>query len=484
MIFTQKANKFRNIGRITDLSNFKFVAGILLGLFSAIVIYSFCFVVFEIFRISSVTEDGLMWMLSYDEMNFFKLFAAYLSFILAQSITFNFWWNGPRRIYTKFNYKRNAFLNDIKGFNWYFVSWFFRFITIVAMFFLLFDKKGYYVLKLYPEYNYVYVLILLILFQNAWIPIRTSFLKGKVKLMFLTAIIISFLSLGLSRINIVDYKGLNESFKKSNIAQSTDIILPEFDFHQRLVNKSLIKTAYFISESENKLIPKIIIERESFTHNNYQKKIKYISSRVDIMNIARQIYVLYIDSAIQMKYINDFKRELTKYDMSRIAYAVKPSNPEYHINYYDNFVYSSINFAYRQKSIYNKLEPEQPVEGIREILTDYKKVKLNYEKGNYYIDGKIINKEDRSLTLRTIAYNTENYFFIIKVEEDLLFYNYFIMWSSIIKGMNDMRNDLAFKEHQCSLNDLYGIKMDKIVNRYPIRIFEVTEENIDIFESN
>ena len=480
MIFTQKANRFRNIGRITDVSNFKFIAGILLGLFSAFVIYSFSFVVFEIFRVSSVTEDGDMWMPSDDVMNFFKLFAAYLSFILAQSLTFNFWWSGPRRIHTKFNYKRNALLNDIKGFNWYFASWFFRFTTVTAIYFLIADKKGYYVLKLYPEYNYVYVLILLVLFQNAWLPIRTSFLKGKLKLMLFTAIVISFLSLGLSRINIVDYKGLNDSFKKSYIAQSAYINLPEFDTHQKLENKSLISYTYFVSDSVNKSNPKIILENELFTPKNYQKKVKYISGHMDKINVSRQVYTMYIDSAIQMKYINDFKRELTKYNMSRIAYAIKPTNQEY----YNNFIYSNINFAYRQKPIFNKLEPEQPVEEIRITLADFTKVKLNYNKGNYYINDEIVNKEDLSLILRTIAYNTENYFFIIKVEEDLLFYNYFIMWSSIIKGMNDMWNDLAFKEHQCSFNDLYGIKMDKIVNRYPIRIFEVNEKNKDIFVAN
>jgi hypothetical protein len=185
-----------------------------------------------------------------------------------------------------------------------------------------------------------------------------------------------------------------------------------------------------------------------------------------------------------MKYINDFKRELTKYRIPYIAFAVNPTNPEYHLNYYNNFVYSSINLAYRQKPIYNYQEPEQPAEETREILNDYKKVKLNYEKGNYYIDGSIIKKEDLSLNLRTIAFNTENYIFLIKVEDNLLFNNYFIMWSSIIKGMNDMWNDLAFKEYQCSFDDLWGTNRDKIIDRYPIRIYEVTEENLDIFDTN
>ncbi len=90
---------------------------------------------------------------------------------------------------------------------------------------------------------------------------------------------------------------------------------------------------------------------------------------------------MYIDSAIQMKDINELKRELTKYNISRIAYAVKPSNLEYHINYYDNFVYSNINFAYRQKPIYNKQEPEQPVDDIRNTL---KPLDLEDEDAEYF----------------------------------------------------------------------------------------------------
>jgi hypothetical protein len=193
---------------------------------------------------------------------------------------------------------------------------------------------------------------------------------------------------------------------------------------------------------------------------------------------------MYIDSGIKMQYVNEFKEELTKYHIRYIAYAVKPSNPEYHINYYDDIVYSYINLAYRQKQIYNYHGPEQHLTDIREELKDYNKIKLNYDDGAYYIDGKTVNKEDLAMTLRTIAYKTENYIFILKVEENLLFHHYFIMWSSIIKGMNDLRDDLAFEEHQCSFMDLFGKKADEIANRYPIRIFEVTEENADIFETD
>ena len=130
-------SKFRPEQTFNEIDPLRFYIGIFLGIFSAFIIYSFAFVVFEAFRMMTKTEDCSFWIVSNAEMRFFKIFMALLSLILAQSVTMVFWWNKPRNIYSKYDYKRKININNIRGFSWYFISWFVRLATIIGIYFII-----------------------------------------------------------------------------------------------------------------------------------------------------------------------------------------------------------------------------------------------------------------------------------------------------------------------------------------------------------
>ncbi len=421
------------------------------------------------------TEDCSFWIVSNAEMSFFKIFTALLSLILAQSVTLTFWLKELREISSKYGYKRKYAINNIRGFSWYFTSWFFRMATIIGIYFILADKKGYYVFKIYPEYNYLFIFFLIVLFLNSWLDLRLFSLKRKTLKILINAVIILILALGLSRIDIVDYKSLNRAIKKSCIVNNSQINLPEYDKFNKLENKSLIKHIYLFPDTINNDKPNLVIDHELVKFSNVEEKINKIRSRVDKSNRTHLQFIFHIDLEVRMKYINEIKKKLSKYGIFRIAYAVKPKNPEYDIRYYDLYINSIINSAYRQKLIIST-EPIQPQPDIIEEVNSFNKIIIKYHKGHYYINNKQILEKDLVKVLKSKAYQTENYIFLIKVEDNMIFSTYFTMWSSILSAVTELRDNLAFKIYQCEFEDLDESKQEKIADSYPIRFFEVTEE--------
>lgn len=133
--FLQKEPDFIKISRL------KLISGILIGLVFSFVFYSFLYLIRESFRILSVTEYYDLWILSDNENQFYNLMFAFISVIIAQSVTFTFWFDSPGRNSEIRSRGRTTILNDQRVLNWYFLSWFSKLsIVFGLMFGLAFDN--------------------------------------------------------------------------------------------------------------------------------------------------------------------------------------------------------------------------------------------------------------------------------------------------------------------------------------------------------
>lgn len=77
------------------------------------------------------------------------------------------------------------------------------------------------------QVQYVLILVILVLFLHTWLTIRRLFNGKSFRWMLVSAIFLCVFSLGLSRINLIDYKLINEIILSKNINYTHLLQLPE-----------------------------------------------------------------------------------------------------------------------------------------------------------------------------------------------------------------------------------------------------------------
>ena len=167
------------------LSRFRLIVGVFLGLLYSFSFYSFLYILRETFRILSVTEKYDLWVLTDKEVNFYNLVFAFLSIIIEQSVCFVFWFDKPKKIFGIRNHRKIAIVNDQRFLNWYFLSWFSKLAIVFGLLFGFTFSGGFYVFSLYPAYNYLFILIIIVLNLQTWNTISLIFKRKGQKWMLI-----------------------------------------------------------------------------------------------------------------------------------------------------------------------------------------------------------------------------------------------------------------------------------------------------------
>lgn len=157
-----------------------------------------------------------MWILSDNEVSFYNLFSAYLSVITALSVCFSFWFDAPKKIFAKKQYKRISIVHEQRFLNACFLSWFPKFMLVTIVWFGVTFPNGFLVFNLYSEYKYLFILIIIVLFLNLWTTIRLTLKRQSFKLMIASALILSAFAFGLSKVNFADYHKINNIYLQKN----------------------------------------------------------------------------------------------------------------------------------------------------------------------------------------------------------------------------------------------------------------------------
>ena len=199
----------------------RFTIGILIGLSYSFVSYAFLYLMREFFRVFSLTEDFDMWILTESEVYFYNFFFAFVAVIVGQSVCFSFWLDRPRKIFGNRHFRRTKIINDQRFLHWYFLSWFSKLAFLFGILFGHLFQGGFHDFSLYPDYNFMFVMIVVVLFLQTWNSIRPTFRRKSFKWMLASAAIVSIVAFGLSRINLIDYKAINQNqLEKNKLAKT------------------------------------------------------------------------------------------------------------------------------------------------------------------------------------------------------------------------------------------------------------------------
>ena len=443
------------------------VIGIIVGLLFAYTFYSFLYFSRELLRIFSVLDTYGLWILSDKEVYFYNLIFAYIAVIIGQSVTFSFWFERPKRIFKQQNYRRQAILNDQRALNWFFLSWFGRVATIFAL--ILGINGGFYVFNLYPDYNWVFILLVIVLFLQTWNTINRAFKRKGQKWMLCSALLVSLVAFGFSRINLVDYKAINQIYLNKNIHYNYNLELPETNSYEYLFGT--ISDIYIVeSDTEQaQSKPLIIANNEIIPIDELYDKIMEWKSGKDKYSSDRTIYRLHIHKSIKMEFVNQVKNELSKLGFSNIAYAVVPTHHEYDQRYYKHCSFPMV--------LPNWNEENSDPKVISENLNQFpNRIEINHTESDYLVNDTLVLKEQLKSKFKGLIQQNPDYIVILYKDDKATFADYFKVLSSLKEAANELRNEYSEEEYSKEYNLLDYKQAVEIKRRFPFRISEIVEE--------
>lgn len=454
----------------SHVSMFKFVSGIVVAIVMSLTFYAFSCVMLEAFRVVSVTPEYDMWVLGDKERSFYQLFFAFVSVILAHSFCLAYWFDGPRRIFEKGHRSAVMIVNGQRNLNWYFLSWFAK---VVLCWLVLITFPGwFYVFPLYPGLTGLFILIIIVLFLHPWVAMRLAFKRKTLKWMALSALMVSALAFGLSRINLVDYKSLENAFLSRNVPHVFGLELPATDAAQKMEHINLTKNVYLV-QSNDATDPKclIIVDGQTVDLQKFPEVMEEWRSCYNEADAPLLSCRLNIDKSLKMKDVDEVREALANMRFCRIQYAVIPKTPELDSRYY-TFLSLPMRMPVRfvDTSAYQEM--------LHDIGDNPDQINVSQNTSrDYLINGVSMRGEGCKSVLKRLMQQDPNYVIRFKVNEDMLYGDYMVILTTAFEALNELKDEYAMGKYSKHLEQVCSDEEVKDINdHFPFRFFEESDD--------
>ena len=446
------------------VSIFKLVSGIVVAFVMSFVFYAFSCVMLEAFRVVSVTPEYDMWVLGDKERSFCQLFFAFVSVILAQSFCLAYWFDGPRRVFEKGHRSAVVIVNEQRNLNWYFLSWFAK---VAFCWLVLITFPGwFYVFPFYPGLAGLFILIIIVLFLHPWVAMRLAFKRKTLKWMALSALMVSALAFGMSRINLVDYKSLENAFLSRNVPHVYGLDLPATDAGLKMEHANLTKNVYLV-QSNDSTHPLIIVDGQTVDLQMLPEVMVEWRSCYNEADVPLLFCRLNVDKSLKMKDVDEVRQALADMRFYRIQYAVVPRNPELDSRYY-TFLSLPLRMPVRfvDTSYY-----QETLDMLNESFHQIN-VSQNASR-DYLINGVSVRGEDCKAELKQLMLQDPDYVIRFKVADDMLYGDYMVIVTSAFEALNELKDEYAMEKYSRHLEQVCSDEEVKDVNEhFPFRFFE------------
>ncbi len=297
------------------VSKQRLVLSILVGICSAFAIYSGFYVLRETFRVMSFGAPNIV---SEANRDFYNLFFASLSVILGNSIAIAFLLSSPQSILSRRNIKRHSIINDQVALNGTFMFWFGKIGLVLGVL-----STNYLDFPYLPYFQIPFILLIGVMYLETWKTLLIVLGKRKYKWFAIHFVSLAILAFGLSKINVVDYKSMDESAlnEYSNYEFPVSLFYDnERDYYGRYeVNFTLTSDSngdLLIINGDGKRIYLNQVGSDVSKYKNYVREDA----------ISKLTVVLFADKDIELKHIKYFEAELFIYNQLKIRYLIHNPN--------------------------------------------------------------------------------------------------------------------------------------------------------------
>ena len=304
--FYDSAVNFRNI------SKKRLAISIIIGLLSALTIYSFFYILRESFRGLSLMFANVPKIISEEDRSNYNFFFAGLSVVFGNSIAISYFISSPQKLLSRRNIYRSRILNDQIFLNFNFSYWFTKIGLVFGIFSTCcidFDFLPFFII---PS-----ILLLVVMYLESWKTLSRIFGKNRYKYQLIHFITILILALGISRLNILDYKMIDEIYLKNSPIYDLPLSAfynsknarydREFSFKIKIdtINQlSVLSNKQWISL--NDVASEVMMNRASIR----EELIPFLSTRI------------WANGNVHLYHIKNIEAELYKVNQRRIIYNV------------------------------------------------------------------------------------------------------------------------------------------------------------------
>lgn len=463
-----------------EISKRKLIVGVLIGVSYSFAFYSFLYLVREGLRVMSIVENFDLWVLTDEEVNFYNLFFAFLSLIIGQSVCFSYWVDKPNKPFKKKIRRRNSIVNDLRSLNWFFLSWFAKLALVFATMVGFSSSDGYYAFSFYPDYKYLFILLIIVLYLYTWNTIQLTFKRKSYKWMLISILAISCTAFLFSKINLINYKVVDNIFKQESIHEKYHLVVPESNVYDRIrTSKETSKDIYLVNRKNqtNNNDPVIVIDEQEIELDILYFRLNDWVNKGERDDLWDKHFQLHIHEDIKMGFVNKLKKELSKTNLFRTSYAVTPLNPKYDKRYYKDhaFKIKMQNYDYSINPSFN----------YEELIAKYSNIiKINQEESDvFYINDSHVEVYEIKKTIKNLIQEEPNYIIKFYINDEDNFSSYFKVLSFTKEAIDDLRNEYYLKEKIKEKKGEFYDATKELTKKYPYRIYEVTKEMIESLES-
>ncbi len=448
------------------LSTFKLVSGVVMALLMSFVFYFFSCAMLEAFRLMTVTPEFDIWVPSEKERSFYQLFFAFVSVVFAQSFCLAYWFDGPRRFFERGHRSAVQIVNGQRNLNWYFLYWFAK---VLLCWFCIFSFPGaFYAFSLYPDFKHLFILLIIVLFLHPWVAMRQAFKRKTVKWMALSAALVTVLAFGMSRINVVDFKSLDNTFLSRNVPHRYNLELPETDAVLKMQRAWLSKIVYLVQDKDEPepqclvIVDGKIMDLPTFSGSMEDWRLCHNEADIPLLTCC-----LNIDKKVKMKDVDEVLQVLADIRFYRIQYAVVPKHRELDVRYYNFLALNTMRLPIRfhGDSIYQRW-----VEGVGEIPNQIIVTSLGAE--TYDVNGTLVEGTECKTVFKDLIRQDLNYIIRFKVDDEMLYGEYITVMASAMEALNDLKEEYAMERYLKHWDQLYPDEEEEIYYRFQFRFFE------------
>ena len=315
-----RKNQFKKQGwfAVFKIPKFRLFGGVVAGMTFAFSLYALLYLMREVMRMMSYspyTHD--LWVMPDEAVHFYNLFFAYISVISGLSVSFEIWYNRPKRM---FEFKNKGVINFLTDQG--FAKWIVLFILMsiyrsIGLFFANAYMHSYRDFQLYPDYKYLLYLVIIVFFGQTMLNYRQKFTRSGIKFIGFSILGVVMLSWALSKIDLIDYHRINSRLISAN---------PYEKYHFQLPVVSYAKQNYPYRPFTGVVILKNSKKAE-FVFGN--KPVSF-ARLPDAIRKKKEIYKAFerpvlhvgylVDKSVKMRYINQLKLILEKEKFKRMVF--------------------------------------------------------------------------------------------------------------------------------------------------------------------
>jgi hypothetical protein len=412
-----------------------------------------------------------------------NLFLAAIAVVFGQSETIKFWFDRSRRIWSRNHRRRLLIVHDQRTLNWYFLSWFSKIVVAVGLISTLPASNfggGFYMLKFLPEYQYLFILVVIVLYLQTWNSLRLFIKKRSLLKFFVTMVILSLVAFCFSNINLIDYQEINKKVLDKNVYHTYNLKLPQAASFSRIRNQRMLIENIFVGlrhdSISNELVPVIIHENQEYQTTDIPKIIEIARSNRWERYSTRINYLLRIDRNLAMSVINQIRIEFAKCDVVSISIAVVPIEPEYDERIYQDFF---LQISTRKVVYDSGLFME---EYIASGLVEHKLVISSIGNHGCDINGQFVPYENLAVVIKSFELDHPFGLIYYYIGDEDIFNNYVRVYSIVTEVLRDIRDDFARQKYGKSYDQLFSDEYYWVKKGFPVRYFEVTEYMLSALE--